>query len=205
MVAVFRGCPERCVTTLEGAERIPPHDPGAAYRRKKLFFSRPSTRCSRGPGKGSRGRKIAVIVPRTSGRCVAGARVVNPRAAEASLASGIPIEVRSFAGGETVTSVEPRAIPCENYIVGVASGPEVARITVTGGSEPLHSFHSRVFGLVAAAGVSMDMFSVFGSSVMFTVPMEEGEAVEGILGARVRLRVLAPCSKVSIVGAECTA
>lgn len=206
VVAGFQGLSRKgCVTTLgRGGSDTTAAILGAALQAEEVvFFKTVDSVFTADPEKVPGARKIAVICAEDLRQMAwQGARVVNPRAAEASLASGIPIEVRSFAGGETVTSVEPRAIPCENYIVGVASGPEVARITVTGGSEPLHSFHSRVFGLVAAAGVSMDMFSVFGSSVMFTVPMEEGEAVEGILrSAGFDCRVLAPCSKVSIVGA----
>ncbi len=37
-----------------------------------------------------------------------------------------------FLQGKTVTSVEPELVKCENYIVGVASGPEVASDHSTG-------------------------------------------------------------------------
>lgn len=75
-------------------------------------------------------------------------------------------------------------------------------MTVTGGTEPYHVFHSRVFGLVADAGVSMDMFSVFGGTAVFTVPIEERAKVAGILNENgLGCLHLEPCAKVSIVGA----
>jgi aspartate kinase len=206
VVAGFQGLSrEGCVTTLGrgGSDTTAVILGAALHADEVVFFKTVDSVFTADPDKVPGARKLSSICAEDLRQMAwQGARVVNPRAAEVSLASGIPIQVRSFAGGETVTSVEPRAVPCENYIVGVASGPDVARITVSGGSVPLHSFHSGVFGLVAAAGVSMDMFSVFGSAMMFTVPREEGENVEGILrGAGFDCRLLAPCSKVSIVGA----
>lgn len=131
-----------------------------------------------------------------------GAKIVHPRAAETAMASGMPIRVRSFSRGTVVTTVEPVPGNRGNYIVGVASGPTVARITASGGCGPCSRFHARVFGLVADAGVSMDMFSVFGETVVFTVPVEEGERVSGILEEEgFCCGIFGPCSKVSIVGA----
>lgn len=132
-----------------------------------------------------------------------GAGVVHPRAAEIAGGAGIPVEVRRHSSGETVTRIEPYVIRGGRYITGVASGPDVSRVSVTDpGCGPPRSFHSGVFGAVADAGISMDMFSVMGSSVLFTVECGRAPDVFSILsGMGFDVRLAGPCSKVSIVGA----
>lgn len=206
VVAGFQGfSPEGCVTTLgRGGSDTTAVVLAAALRADEVvFYKTVESVFTADPDKVPEARKLDRICAEDLRQMAwQGAKIVNPRAAEASIASGIPIRVRSFATGEVVTSVEPVPLICENYIVGVASGPPVARMTVSGGVEPYHAFHSRVFGLVAGAGVSMDMFSVFGDTAVFTVPLDERDRVAGILeGEGLRCFSLAPCAKVSIVGA----
>jgi len=206
VVAGFQGLSRGgCVTTLgRGGSDTSAVVLGAALQADLVvFFKTVDSVFTADPARVPGARKLAAICAEDLRQMAwQGAKVVNPRAAEISLASGVPIEVRSFDGGGTVTRVEPVTASCENYVVGVASGPDVARVTVTGDAGDPCSFHSRVFGLVAAAGVSMDMFSVFGPTVVFTVPMEDAGRVEGILReAGFGCRTLGPCSKVSIVGA----
>ena len=130
-----------------------------------------------------------------------GAKVVHPRAAEAALSSGLNLTVRSFATGRVVTSVVPRPLEDTKYIVGVASGPVVTGITVTGSGKP-SAFFSRLFRSVADSGVSMDMFSVRDCSASFTVPVESAEAVSALLDSLGYAHSsVGPCVKVSIVGA----
>ncbi len=132
-----------------------------------------------------------------------GARVVHPRAAEIALESGIPVEVRSHSSGELVTRIEPFVIRSGRYITGVAAGPPVCQLTAAGpeGGEP-GAFFSRLFGMIAAEGISMDMFSVLGTIAVFTVGTADSEAAGNILTtAGVRFTSRGPCAKVSIVGA----
>ncbi|MFO7626682.1 MAG: aspartate kinase [Candidatus Fermentibacteraceae bacterium] len=206
VVAGFQGfSPEGCVTTLGrgGSDTTAVVLAAALSADEVVFFKTVESVYSADPEKVPEARKLDRICTEDLRQMAwQGAKIVNPRAAETSIASGIPIRVRSFATGEVVTSVEPVPSVCANYIVGVASGPPVARMTVSGGPGPYHVFHSRVFGLVADAGVSMDMFSVFGDTAVFTVPLDEWERVAGILESEgLRCLSLAPCSKVSIVGA----
>jgi aspartate kinase len=132
-----------------------------------------------------------------------GARIVHPRAAEIAVGAGIPIEVRSHDTGLPVTRVEPFVLRSGRYITGVASGPPVVQFTAEApGSERPRDFHARVFGLVAGAGISMDMFSVFLGHAMFTAGADDAPAVRKTLSAgAVQFSEAGPCAKVSIIGA----
>ena len=113
------------------------------------------------------------------------------------------INILSHSTGELVTEIEPFVIRRGKYITGVASGPDVTqyRIRKTDEITP-HEFYSIAFGIVAEASVSMDMFSVFGSTAMFTVPCEQSETVSEVLGGnKIEFEIISPCAKVSIVGA----
>ena len=132
-----------------------------------------------------------------------GAKIVHPRAAEIAIESGLGISVRSHGTGKTVTEIEPWILKSGRYIVGVTSGPEVVQFTVEGkpGEKP-SAFFARVFRMVADAGVSMDMFSVLGSSARFTVPSATADRVSLMLReAGIDYTARGPCAKVSIVGA----
>jgi len=132
-----------------------------------------------------------------------GAEVVHPRASEMTAEAGIPIEIRSHGTGRLVTTVEPFLLRSGRYITGVASGPPVARFAVrTEDGGPLHGFYSRVFGTVAEAGVSMDMFSVMDGLAVFTVPVADVSTVSAVLDrGGFRYSHVDGCAKVSIVGA----
>jgi len=132
-----------------------------------------------------------------------GAKVVHPRASEIAGNAGITTNVRSHATGKKVTEIEPFILRSGRYITGVASGPDVAQFRIkTDSDASMHEFYSLVFGLVARAGVSMDMFSVYDSAAMFTVSLEDEGRVSEILDLRgINYEIVAPCAKVSIVGA----
>jgi len=132
-----------------------------------------------------------------------GAEVVHPRAAEISAEAGVPIQVRSLRSGGIVTEIAPCVLDTGRYISGVASGPEVAQVRVCDdGSASRAGFFAEVFGSVAGAGVSMDMFSVLDGTAVFTVSVEDADRVRELLERDGRgLRMLGPCAKVSIVGA----
>ncbi len=132
-----------------------------------------------------------------------GAEVVHPRASEIAGKAGVKINILSHTTGELVTEIEPFVVRSGKYITGVASGPDVTqyRIRKTDEITP-HEFYSNTFGLIAEASVSMDMFSVFGSTAMFTVPCEDSGTVSEVLsGSKIEFEMVSPCAKVSIVGA----
>jgi len=130
-----------------------------------------------------------------------GAKVVHPRAAEAAQASDLTLKVRSFRTGKVVTEVVTEPLEDTRYIVGVAAGHIVTGFTVTGSGKP-SVFFAGLFRRIADSGVSMDMFSVFGCSAAFTVPVESEEAVKKLLGSmNISYTTESPCVKVSIIGA----
>ena len=132
-----------------------------------------------------------------------GAGVVHPRAAEIAGEAGVPVVIRNHSSGERVTRIEPFVLRGGRYVTGVASGPDVFQVAVEGPPETgAGRFHADVFGRVARADISMDMFSVMGGAVLFTVPAADAESTASILsGAFASVRLNGPCSKVSIVGA----
>jgi aspartate kinase len=132
-----------------------------------------------------------------------GAKVVHPRAAEISAEAGVPIQVRSLRSGGVVTEIAPCVLDTGRYISGVASGPEVTQVRVfRKGAASRAGFFATVFGKVADAGISMDMFTVLDGTAVFTVASGEADRVEELLrGSGRDLAALGPCSKVSIVGA----
>jgi aspartate kinase len=132
-----------------------------------------------------------------------GAKVVHPRASEIAGDAGIRISVKSHRTGEPVTEIEPFVLRSGMYITGVASGFDAVQFRIrTDSCASMHEFYSRAFGLVADAGVSMDMFSVFDKAAMFTVPMEDEHRVSEVLSDNgIDYRTISPCAKVSIVGA----
>ncbi|MCD4777121.1 MAG: aspartate kinase [Candidatus Aegiribacteria sp.] len=132
-----------------------------------------------------------------------GAKVVHPRASEIAGDAGIRITVKSHRTGEPATEIEPFVIKSGMYITGVASGSDAVQFRIrTDSCASMHEFYSDVFGLVADAGVSMDMFSVFDAAAMFTVPLEDKEKVIEVLNRNnIDHETKSPCAKVSIVGA----
>ena len=130
-----------------------------------------------------------------------GAKVVHPRAAEAAQASDLALKVRSFRTGKVVTEVVTEPLEDTRYIVGVAAGHSVTGFTVTGSGKP-SVFFAGLFRRIADSRISMDMFSVFGCSAAFTVPVESTEAVKKLLASmNISYTTVSPCVKVSIIGA----
>lgn len=132
-----------------------------------------------------------------------GAKVVHPRAAEIALDAEREIQVRSHANGHIVTTVEPYVLKSGRYISGVVAGPDVYQFSAEGAADSTAgAFFARVFSKVADAGISMDMFSVFGKRAVFTVPASHKEEVRDLLASEgIPHTCAGPCTKVSIVGA----
>ncbi len=130
-----------------------------------------------------------------------GAKVVHPRAAEATLAAELTLKVRSFCTGQVVTEVVSEPLENSRYIVGVAAGQVVTGFTVTGSGKP-SSFFAQLFRRIADCKISMDMFSVFSCSAAFTVPAEStGEVMNLLDSMGLGYTTVKQCVKVSIVGA----
>ncbi|KPL14661.1 hypothetical protein AMJ74_02965 [candidate division WOR_3 bacterium SM1_77] len=132
-----------------------------------------------------------------------GANVVHPRAAEIALGAELEIQVRSYSDGHIVTKIEPYVVKSGRYISGVVAGPDVYQFTTEGRTNDTPSeFFAWVFSMVADAGISMDMFSVFGKKAVFTVPAPYKKQVQELLGKTgISFTCTGPCTKISIVGA----
>ena len=132
-----------------------------------------------------------------------GAKVVHPRAAEIALDAELEIQVRSHADGHIVTTIEPYVLKSGRYISGVVAGPDVYQFSAEGAADSTAgAFFASVFSKVADAGVSMDMFSVFGKRAVFTVPATHKKEVQDLLAREgISHTCTGPCAKVSIVGA----
>lgn len=132
-----------------------------------------------------------------------GAKVVHPRAAEIALDAELEIQVRSHANGHIVTKIEPYVLKSGRYISGVVAGPDVYQFSAEGRTDDTPgAFFACVFSKVADAGVSMDMFSVFGRRAVFTVPATDKKEVQDLLAREgISHTCTGPCTKVSIVGA----
>ncbi len=132
-----------------------------------------------------------------------GAKVVHPRAAEIALDAELEIQVRSYSDGHIVTKIEPYIIKSGRYISGVVAGPRVYQFSTEGSTDHTpREFFARVFSMVADAGISMDMFSVFGKRAVFTVPAAHKKQVQDLFAkAGISFSCTGPCTKVSIVGA----
>jgi aspartate kinase len=137
----------------------------------------------------------------------AGARVVHTPAAEIALASGLAVRVRNTYTDHPGTRVADIASYVPSSVgTAVTCSDGVARISVSLPAPEGHAAHmtaqTRVFRAMADAGVSLDMFTPAGDSLVFTVPEDSLSAVENALGALELPHEVTPClAKVTLVGA----
>jgi aspartate kinase len=126
----------------------------------------------------------------------AGAKVLMPRCVEIARRYGIPIHVRSSFSDKVGTWVNKHATEeseeagMEQAIIsGVAHDRSQAKVTVVGVPDKVGEA-SRLFGIIAEAGLNIDMIvqnvsaSATGrTDISFTLPGADGEKARGVLGA----------------------
>ena len=104
----------------------------------------------------------------------AGSRVVHTPAAELALSSGLSVRVRNTFTDHVGTRVaDIAAYKPSKVATAVSSAPGIARVRVSlpapeGTSEHMRA-QTRVYRAMADAGVSLDMFTPLGDSLVFTV------------------------------------
>ena len=207
VVAGFQGMSSNgTVSTLRrGGSDITATAIAAALNADELIlFKKIDSVCTADPEKVPRAMKVDRISAEDIRQLAwLGAGVVHPRASEIAGNADIRISVKSHLTSEIVTEIEPFVLRSGMYITGVASGSDAVQFRITTDNyASLHEFYSHAFGLVANAGVSMDMFSVFDAVAMFTVPLEDEEKVSEVLRSNgIVYETISPCAKVSIVGA----
>ncbi len=129
-----------------------------------------------------------------------GAKVLHPRAVE--LAIRHDIQTRIGRVDRSVSTVITQSFEYEAMITGIACGPSVDQISVVLPNADDHAFATVVFEAVAAAGISMDMFTLTENLLRFTTPVVSREQLTLALGRLdAECSIRQNCVKVSIVGA----
>lgn len=136
-----------------------------------------------------------------------GSRVVHTPAAELALASGIQVKVRNtFSSHPGTVVADIGSYRPEHVATAVSHMPGVARIVVSLGAEEgsreQMSAQTRVYRAMADAGVSLDMFTPLGESLVFSLAEESLENASGVLDVLgFDHEVHAHLAKVTLVGA----
>ncbi|PKQ17442.1 MAG: aspartate kinase [Actinobacteria bacterium HGW-Actinobacteria-7] len=136
-----------------------------------------------------------------------GSRVVHTPAAELALASGLSVRVRNTYTDHAGTKVADIAAYKPSMVAtAVSHVADVTRIRVAlraeEGSFGNMAAQALVYRSMADAGVSLDMFTPVGETLVFSVNKDSVEAVQGVL-SRLGLahEVSAELAKVTLVGA----
>lgn len=136
-----------------------------------------------------------------------GARIVHTPAAELALNSGLSIRVRNtYTNHPGTTVADIAAYRPDRVATAVSHTDNVARLRVSlpapEGSRAHMAAQARVYRAMADAGVSLDMFTPVGETLVFSVPeaaLDRACAVLTSLG--LTYQVQASLSKVTLVGA----
>ena len=136
-----------------------------------------------------------------------GARVVHTPAAELALASGLAVRVRStFSDGEGTLVADLNAYRPDRVASAVTQTADVARLSVElqapEGTSDHMAAQTRVYGAMADAGVSLDMFTPFESHLVFTVAAHALPAALAVLDTLgLDCEVRKDLAKVTLIGA----
>ncbi|WP_404452258.1 aspartate kinase [Virgibacillus necropolis] len=133
-----------------------------------------------------------------------GAKVIHPRAVELVMEANIPLHVRSTYStedGTMVTNSNIKEIP-DQLITGIAHVVSITQIKITN-NEGMNRFHSKVFKVMADAGISVDFINITPTGMQFTIQEDSTEkAVDHLTKLGFKPEVVERCGKVSIVGDE---
>lgn len=136
-----------------------------------------------------------------------GSRVVHTPAAELALASGIALRVRNTFTDHAGTEVADIASYRPDRVATAVSHTDgIARVRVAlpapEGTRAHTSAQARVYRAMADAGVSLDMFTPVGETLVFAVPETAlDRACEVLTALGLTYQVLGGLAKVTLVGA----
>lgn len=136
-----------------------------------------------------------------------GSRVVHTPAAELALASGLSVRVRNTYSDHPGTEVaDIAAYRPASVATAVSHAAGIVRFRVdlpAAEGTPAHMrAQSRVYGAMADAGVSLDMFTPVGEVLVFTVAAASHETARGVLAdLGMDYEVQSELAKVTLVGA----
>jgi len=136
-----------------------------------------------------------------------GARVVHTPAAELALGSGIPLRVRNTFSDHRGTHVaDLRSYTPAGVATAVSHSEGISRVVVTlpaaeGTAEHMEA-QARIYRAMADAGVSLDMFTPAGETLVFTVPdAAVGSASDVLDMLGLAYLVTGRLAKVTLIGA----
>ena len=138
-----------------------------------------------------------------------GAKVIHPRAVEFAMQKNIPLVVKSTfsdAPGTLITSCVQVEETCDPVVsdriaTGVTYVRNISQVSVAplDNSKPFES--SKVFKILAASGINVDLINVLPRQVLFTVQgQDSAETLQRLTAAGYRTDLLPDCAKVSVVG-----
>lgn len=136
-----------------------------------------------------------------------GARIVHTPAAELALTSGLAVRVRNTFTAQPGTAVaDIAAYRPSKVATAVTHAAGIARIRVVlpapEGTADHMAAQSRVYRAMADAGVSLDMFTPAGESLLFSVSQNDLERACEVLGTlKLVHEVQSGLAKVTLVGA----
>jgi aspartate kinase len=136
-----------------------------------------------------------------------GSRVVHTPAAELALAAGLDLRVRNTfdAGDGTLVVADITAYVPDAVATAVSHVDGVTRFEIplpSGGDAGSTGAQARVYRAMAAAGVSLDMFTPFGNALAFSVPRSDAGRAHEVLGSLgLENAETADLAKVTLVGA----
>ncbi len=137
----------------------------------------------------------------------AGSRIIHAPAAELALSSGLLMRIRNtFSDAPGTDVVDMRTYRPTTVATGVTARTDIARfrIELPSMSESPHEhmwLQTAVYGAMAGASISIDMFTPLEEGLAFTVPLDraqEASALIGELGCSFSMRD--DIAKVSLVG-----
>lgn len=138
-----------------------------------------------------------------------GAKVIHPRAVEFAMQKSIPLIVKSTfsdAPGTLITACVQVKETCDAPVsdrvaTGVTYVKNIAQVSVEPINEISQFDSSRVFKILAASGINVDLINVLPRRVLFTVHVNDAnETQQRLTAAGYCMNVLQNCAKVSVVG-----
>lgn len=136
-----------------------------------------------------------------------GAKVMHAPAAELAMDGGVPLRVRNTFSDAPGTLVTGAPATAEDIATAVSHVDDIAQLRVSlPPSDPVDLGHmeaqTRVYRMLAAAGVSLDMFTPCGDTLVCTVTGSAlPEAMRVLDGAEMPYEVTTGLAKVTLVGA----
>jgi aspartate kinase len=140
-----------------------------------------------------------------------GAKIVNPRAIEIAMQSGIPLRIRSTFSGSPGTLItnqihQSNAIKTirDQLITGITYTSNLTQIKIKK-DESSREIELKVFRSLALAGISVDFINVQRELIVFTVSADSASKALAILkNLDLCPTLISDCAKVAVVGAAMT-